>query len=88
MTSSAKELKELLEEAKFYILNQNYEKAEQILKSLLKESPDDKEILYNLGLLYELTHDWGKAKDFFEKVLNLDPDHEQAKEHLERVTKL
>ncbi len=88
MAHSTEEIRELVEEAKFYILNQNYEKAEEILKSLLQESPRDKEILYNLGLLYELTHEWGKAKDFFEKVLELDPDNDQAKEHLERVTKL
>jgi len=79
---------ELLEEAKFYILNQNFEKAEEILLGLLKKSPKNKEILYNLGLLYEMTHQWVRAKDFFEKVLDIDPDNAQAKEHLERVTRL
>lgn len=86
MADPGERAKELLEEAKFYILNQNYEKAEEILLSLLKEAPADKDILYNLGLLNEMTHQWAKAKEFFEKVLQIDPENAQAKEHLERVT--
>jgi tetratricopeptide (TPR) repeat protein len=82
------ETHELLEEAKFYILNQNFEKAEELLLDLLKKNPKNGEILYNLGLLYEMTHQWSKAKDYFEKVLEVDPDNVQAKEHLERVTRL
>lgn len=80
--------KDLLEEAKFYLLNQQYDKAESLLKSLIENEPSNVEALFHLGLLYEVTNQLEKAKKYFEKVLELDSKHQEARTHLEKVTEL
>jgi len=77
-----------LEEAKFYFVNQNYDEAEKILKDLIKKEPKNVEALFLYGLLFEVTNQLEKAKEYFEKVLVLNPSHKEAREHLEKVQEL
>ena len=78
-------IEHLLEEAKFYILNNRFEEAEKYLKTLLKEQPKNVEALFYMGLLNELLNRLTEAREYYEKVLELSPNHESAEEHLSRL---
>ncbi len=80
-----KETDNLLEEAKFYILNNRFEEAEKYLKALLKEQPGNVEALFYMGLLNELLNRLTEAREYYEKVLELAPNHDGAEEHLSRL---
>ncbi len=79
------EIEHLLEEAKFYILNNRFEEAEKYLEKLLKEHPQNIEALFYMGLLNELLNRLTEAREYYEKVLELSPNHEGALEHLSRL---
>ena len=78
-------VQELLEEAKFEMLAGRYEQAASFLERALKQEPNNIEVLFNLGLLNEITHKHFEALHYFKKVLELDPDHSEAKQHAERL---
>ena len=65
-----------------------FDLAEQYLKGAL-ESPSSKEtqvtIHGNLGILHYRRRDWERARQSFQKVLELDPGDSQAKRVLERL---
>lgn len=77
---------DLLEEAKFFFLNRQYDKAEKLLKEFLKENPGDPDALYHLALLYEVTNQLEEAINYFKKVLEKKPNHEEAQKHLDKLT--
>jgi len=80
------DINELIEEAKFYIVNQQYEKAENLLKKILEKEPDNVEALYNLGILYEIINDREKAQEYFKKVIDKEPSNKDAEEHLNKLS--
>lgn len=75
----------ILETAKFYFLNQKYDKAIEIYLDGMRSYPNDPEIHFNLGVVYESINDLEKAKDCFERVLSLDPDFSSADKHLKQI---
>ncbi len=78
-------IKELLEEAKFEMLTGDYDEAEKFLKQALKQEPNNIEALFNMGLLCEITHRQFEALRYFKKVLEIEPEHAEAKQHAERL---
>ncbi len=54
------------------------EGALRFLEELLAESPDDPELLYNLGVIYGEAQQIDEALRYMEKVLAVDPDHAGA----------
>ncbi len=78
-------LEDLIEVAKFNFLSSRYDEAIKIWKKALKLSPADPQIWYNMGIAYESLNDLNNAKNCFQKVLELQPDNKQAKEHLEEI---
>ncbi len=82
---SKEELAQLIDQAKFYILNNRFAEAEKYLKKVLKESPDDVDALFYMGLLNELLNKLTEAREYYERVLSLSPDYHSAEEHLERL---
>ncbi len=80
------EIKDMLEEAKFYIVSQKYEEAEKILKQILEKEPENIEALYNLGILYEIINDRDRAREFFKKVVDKQPSNKDAEEHLNKLS--
>lgn len=78
----------LLEEVKFYILNQNFNEAERVVDKYLKEYPDSAEGYYLKGLVCELQNRLDEAKILYEKALNLKPDYREAQEHLDRIVEM
>lgn len=75
----------ILETAKFYFLNQKYDKAIEIYREGLESYPDEPQLYFNLGVVYESINDMENAKECFEKVLSLDKDFTAASDHLKEI---
>ncbi|MDY6788056.1 MAG: tetratricopeptide repeat protein [bacterium] len=75
----------ILETAKFYFLNQKYDKAIEIYREGLESYPDEPQLYFNLGVVYESINDLENAKECFEKVLSLDKDFKAASDHLKEI---
>ena len=67
------------------IRSQNYELAKTHLKSATAQKPQEAYIYNNLGISYENLNQLYKAKESYEKALNLNPDHNKAEINLKRV---
>ena len=80
-----KAVEELVELAKFYYLNTNYEEAVKKYEEALKLDPKDARIYYNLGIVYETMNRIDKAKQNFRLALQLDENLTAAKEHLDKL---
>jgi len=85
---TSKSLKETLEMGTFYMVNQKYDKAMEILKSALTKYPDDAELNYNLGLTYEALNKTAEAIDMYQKVLAINPEHKHARKRLEHLMEI
>jgi len=79
---------DLLEEAKFELLAGRYDNAEKFLKRILKKEPKNIDALFNLGVLYEITHQDSRALECFNQVLEISPEHREAREHAENLAEL
>ncbi|MEO0141523.1 MAG: tetratricopeptide repeat protein [candidate division WOR-3 bacterium] len=79
---------DLLEEAKFELLAGRYDKAEKFLREVLSDEPNNTDALFNLGVLYEITHQNSKALECFNRVLEIDPKHKEARERAERLSEI
>jgi Tfp pilus assembly protein PilF len=80
------EIKERLEKAGFYILNQKYSEALKILKEVVAQDEASPEAHYLYGLALEGTNQQEEAKNHFRRVLELVPDHDEARQHLDKLT--
>lgn len=78
----------ILEEVKFYIMNRRYDEAEKLLKEALKGDPHNEELLYNLGLVYELRAENRKALDIYRRIVDLSPEGKRRDDALRRMRKL
>lgn len=76
---------DLLEKAQFYILNRCYSEAIKILKKLVSDEEAGPHAYYLYGLAFEGSNDLEEAKQAFRRVLELAPDHAEAREHLDRL---
>ncbi len=79
------EINHLIEEAKFYILNNRFEEAEKYLKKILKDNPENPDALFYMGLLNEMLNRFTEAREYYEKVLSVSPGYHSAEEHLARL---
>ena len=52
-----------------------HEQAKTCFEFVLKENPDRKLALANLGFMYALRNDINKAMDYYNRALALDPDY-------------
>jgi len=78
-------LDELIETAEFYILNQKYSEAAKVLKDTVEIDEANPLLHYLYGLALEGTNDFENAKREFRRALELDPEHTEAKDHLDRL---
>lgn len=74
-----------LEKAEFYILNQKYSEALKILKEVVDSDEANPRAHYIYGLALEGSNQQEEAKKQFRRVLELEPDHVEAQEHLDRL---
>ncbi len=75
----------LLEEAKFYFLNQHYSKARALLEEVLQQDPTHADALYHLALLYEATREIDEAIAVLQRLLESHPDEQRARTLLSRL---
>jgi len=76
---------DVLEPGKFYLINNRYEEALQFFLDMQKKMPNNPEVYYHLGLIYEAKNEIQKAKEMFLKTIELAPNHSFAKKHLEKI---
>ncbi|MEA3560905.1 MAG: tetratricopeptide repeat protein [Candidatus Omnitrophota bacterium] len=69
----------------FLFLNEKYDQAIVEFKKAVKQNPEDAEIFYNLGIVYEAKSMLKEAREFFEKALELDPKHKLAEQHFSKL---
>ena len=78
--------KALLNQA-FHLYSQLGDKAkrQKIMDLLIKESPNDPNLYYNLGVSCALSNDMDKAIEYYKKTLDLDPGYKNASINLSTI---
>lgn len=76
---------DLLELGKFYFMNSKFDRAIKTLEKAVKLDPRNFEIYYNMGVGFEAENLPDKAKEMYAKTLELHPEHQLAKEHLDKL---
>lgn len=79
------EIDDLIEVAKFNFLSSRYEEAIKTWKRVLKLLPGDPQIYYNIAIAYESLNQLDKAREYFKRTVEIDPDNKQAEEHLKKI---
>ena len=77
--------KDIQEKAEFYILNQKYSEALKILKPVVETEDASAHAHYLYGLALEGTNQQEDAKKHFRRVIEIEPDHTEAHEHLDNL---
>ena len=72
-------------QASHYQILRDYPKAIEAYENLAKVSPNDTDVLFNLGQLYEHSSEYDKARDEFSRLLTLDPKDVAALLEIGRV---
>ncbi len=80
-----KKVEELVDLAKFYFLNKNYEEAIKKYEEAIEIEPKDARIYHNLAIVYETMNMIEKAKHNFRLALELDKNLTAANEHLNKL---
>jgi len=78
-------VEKLIELGKFYFLNEKYDEAIRKFKEAVKIDEKNTEIYYNLGIVYESKNLPDEASQMYTKALELNPDHQLASKHLEKI---
>jgi len=78
-------LADIIEMAKFYLLNKKYAQALKLFRQALTLDPDNAEIYYHLGLTLEYKNQMDEAKKMYQEALRLKPQHTAAREHLNKL---
>ncbi|MEO0270821.1 MAG: tetratricopeptide repeat protein [candidate division WOR-3 bacterium] len=76
---------DLFDQAKLLMLSQNYKEAREILEKLYKENPSDPDIIYHLALLMDILNENEEAINLYKKLLEIIPEHKEAKERLQKL---
>lgn len=60
------------------IKHEQYAEAQDMLEKYIRESPDNGQLYYVLGILYDSRNQFDKARDNYAKAVELDPKNAQA----------
>lgn len=60
------------------IKHEQYAEAQDMLEKYIRESPDNGQLYYVLGILYDSQNQFDKARDNYAKAVELDPKNAQA----------
>ena len=77
---------QLLELVNFYFLNSKFDEAETEFYNVLGKNPKCWQAYCGLGLIYEEKKDFVKAKQMYDKTLELNKENKVAKEHISKIT--
>ncbi len=69
-----------------YIQMQDWQNANGVLNQALQQSPDDARLYNNLGIVAREQGDTGKARQYFSRAVELDPNSAQAKQNLDALS--
>ena len=72
--------------AETYYLEERYQEAIDQYLALLRFIPEEPHVHYQLGFLYAISGQNFQARQEFQKTLELDPNHQEARDALEKVT--
>jgi len=78
-------VEKLIELGKFYFLNEKYDEAIEKFKEASKIDEKNAEIYYNLGVVYESKNLPNDASQMYTRALELNPGHQLASKHLEKI---
>lgn len=84
-TAGESKAEDLIELGVFYFLNGRLAKAIEVLSQARDLAPQNAEVFYNLGLVYEARNSFREARDMYEQALKLAPGHKAAKAHLDKL---
>lgn len=84
-TEQKPKVKDLIEMGEFYFVNQKWNNALDILNRAQKIEPNNPDVYYNIGIVYEMKNQLEDAKHMFEKALKIKPDHECSQRHLNKL---
>lgn len=65
-------------ELNYYLRNNKYEEAENNLKLAIEKEPDNKQLHFSLGVVYDNLGNRDDAKIAYEKAIEIDPDYFDA----------
>jgi clan AA aspartic protease (TIGR02281 family) len=71
-----------------YIQQHDARRAIELHRQLVRRQPDDPEAYFRLGIAYLLERDVQQARRQFQKAVDLNSQHAQAREYLERLKNL
>ena len=78
-------VKDLIEMGEFYFVTQKWDNAIEVLNRAQKIEPNNPDVYYNLGIVYEMKNQLEDAKHMFEKALRIKSDHEKSQRHLNKL---
>jgi len=76
---------DLLEIGEFYILSQKFDEALKTLKKAEKIKKDNAQLYFNIGMAYEGLNDHEQARKAYRAALDINKEHKDAREHLDRM---
>ncbi len=76
---------DLKEMGRFYLLSKQYDEAIKSLTSASKLTPEDPEIYYLLGMVYESIHQYADAKSNYEKTAAINPEFKDVQKRLSKI---
>lgn len=65
-------------ELNYYLQNQKFEEAEQNLKLAIEKEPDNKQLYFSLGVVYDNLGNLDDAVTAYQKAIEIDPDYFDA----------
>lgn len=74
-----------MELGKFYFLNNKYDEAISEFEKVLEINAGNAEAYYNMGLIFESCNETDKAKEMYQKALDLKGDYKTARERLNKL---
>ncbi|WP_299434964.1 CsgG/HfaB family protein [uncultured Aquimarina sp.] len=80
-----KKLKNRVKDAKKYLKLKEIDKAYQMYDAIYQVDPYNPQLVYNMGVLNEISGNYSKAKEFYEVSLNMDSRNEAYTNGLKRV---
>ncbi|MBN1383942.1 MAG: tetratricopeptide repeat protein [Elusimicrobia bacterium] len=83
--NASQEELDLIEKGKFYFLSGKYNAAISEFEKVLKINHKSASAYFNVGIVKEAKNDIDGAREMYEKTLEIDPAHQSAKKHLDKL---
>lgn len=85
---TSQDVQKLFEEGRDLFNTRKYDEAEQVLTQVLSIEPENQDALYFMGRVYHQQEKKKKAKEYYQKVLDVDDTTSRAAEARNRISQL